>query len=93
MAIGKTFEEQKHNNGHEKLLGKFQFSSKCSDDYKGQAFLFQFNLISPFVGRNSLHSGNSSKKVFVNMPSPRLHAVIGDDPEGLTHGGRDQLGI
>ena len=24
---------------------------------------------------------------------PRLHAVIGDDPEGLTHGGRDQLGI
>ena len=51
------------------------------------------NLISPFVGRNSLHSGNSSKKVFVNMPSPRLHAVIGDDPEGLTHGGRDQLGI
>ena len=33
------------------------------------------------------------RRCLLRDASPRLHAVIGDDPEGLTHGGRDQLGI
>ena len=91
MAIGKTFEAI-WNKTH--ILETKKVGDLKMQWWLQRARLFQSIFIPPFGWE-----GIPDIQIFLQRRCllcdafPRLHAVIGDDPEGLTHGGRDQLGI